>query len=72
LSDGPRFFTSTVNVAFVPAIAVAGPDFVTFRSALVSTELVSDALLFVLSVSKVVLVTDAVFVWLPVVELGTV
>jgi hypothetical protein len=33
LSDGPMLCTVTVNVVFVPAVAVAGAVFVTFRSA---------------------------------------
>ena len=74
-SDGPALLTVIVYVCVVgaPAITDATPSvFVTDRSALRVTVFVSLALLFPAAGSDTPLVTLAVFVWLAVVDDGTV
>src|SRR5262249_22453475 len=74
-SDGPEFATwiTYVQVTPSPAVTLDTPSlFVTERSAEVATESVSEAVLLRLFGSATGLETVAVFVWLPVVELGTV
>src|SRR5215475_10547057 len=52
-ADGPRFFTTTVNTAVVPAVAPAGPVFVIVTSAMGVIVVVSVAVLLVASGSGV-------------------
>ncbi len=61
-SDGPRFATSSWYETVPPAAAVAGPDFVTDRSAEAFTSVVAEALLLVGSGSDVVDAIATVFV----------
>jgi hypothetical protein len=70
-SEGPPLVTVIVYTMFVPAGALEGPLLVTLRSALMTTVLVVVELLFPKLLSKVLALTDAVFVTVPLALEGT-
>jgi hypothetical protein len=61
-SDGPLFFTAIVYATALPGVTLAGPVLVTCRSALGTTGVMTELLLFAEFGSLVVNVTFAVFV----------
>src|SRR5262245_47453861 len=72
--DGPSFVTSIVKATFVPAVAMAGPDFATTRSAAATTVVVSEPVSLPGTASLVPAggATVAVFVSVPVASGDTV